>query len=168
MECTQCQLCTRLTDRLCCDNPDNFTLLNHTACSQVTSVTLSTNTFLGFTGKYRTDFHTFDRRILDQLSSVFANFFTGSNNQFTSQRMLDIMNRYTSQDTFIQRSDNFFVILQFRTNQTTKRTTVFFIDDNVMRYVYQTTSQVTSIGSLQRGIGQTFTSTVGRDEVLQH
>ena len=101
--------------------------------------------------EYRTDFHTFDRRILDQLSSVFANFFTGSNNQFTSQRMLDIMNRYTSQDTFIQRSDNFFVILQFRTNQTTKRTTVFFIDDNVMRYVYQTTSQVTGIGSyLQR------------------
>ena len=52
MECTQCQLCTRLTDRLGSDNSDNFTFLNHAACCQVTTVTLSTNTFLRFTGKY--------------------------------------------------------------------------------------------------------------------
>ena len=37
-----------------------------------------------------------------------------------------------------------------------------------MRDVNQTTSQVTGIGSLQSGIGQTFTSTVSRDKVLQH
>ena len=37
-----------------------------------------------------------------------------------------------------------------------------------MWYVHQTTSQITGIGSLQSGIRQTFTSTVGRDKVLQH
>ena len=74
----------------------------------------------------------------------------------------------TSQDTFVQSSNNFIVILQSRTNQTTKCSTVFFIDNHIMRHVYQTAGQVSRISSLQRCIRQTFTSTVGRDKVLQH
>ena len=78
------------------------------------------------------------------------------------------MNRYTTQNTFVQSSDNFIVVLQCCTNQTTQCTTVFFVDNHVMRNVNQTTSQVSGIGSLQRGIGKTLTSTVGRDKVFQH
>ena len=37
-----------------------------------------------------------------------------------------------------------------------------------MRYVHQTTGQITSVGSLHSGISQTLTGTVSRDEVLQH
>jgi len=37
-----------------------------------------------------------------------------------------------------------------------------------VRNVYQTTSQITGIGSLQSGIGKTLTCTVGRDKVLKH
>ena len=37
-----------------------------------------------------------------------------------------------------------------------------------MRYVNQTTGQVSGIGRLQSGIGKTLTGTVGRDKVLQH
>ena len=33
---------------------------------------------------------------------------------------------------------------------------------------HKLTGQVTGVRSLQRGIGQTFTSTVGRDEVLEY
>ena len=78
------------------------------------------------------------------------------------------MNGNTPQDTFTQTSDHFIIVLQFRTNQTTQRTTIFFINDHIMRYVNQTTSQITSISSLQSCIGQTFTSTVSRDKILQH
>ena len=79
-----------------------------------------------------------------------------------------IMYRYTSEYTFIQSSNNFIVILQVRTNQSTKSSTVFFINNNIVWNIYQTTSQITGISSLQRRISQTFTSTVGRDKILQH
>ena len=82
--------------------------------------------------------------------------------------MNDIMNRNASQNTFTQAGDHFIIVLQFRTNQATQRSTVFFIDDHIMRYINQTTGQVTSISSLQSGIGQTLTSTVSRNKILQH
>jgi hypothetical protein len=49
-----------------------------------------------------------------------------------------------------------------------KRITIFFHDHDILRYIYQTTSQVTRIGCFQGRIGQTFTGTVSRDKVLQY
>ena len=45
---------------------------------------------------------------------------------------------------------------------------IVFGDDHVLRHVDQAASQVAGIGRLERGIGQTFTRAVRRDEVLQH
>ena len=91
VECTQCQLCTRLTNRLSSDYTNSFTLLNHAARCQVTSVTFSTNTLLSFTSQYRTDFNTLDRRLLNLLGYFFCDFFTTGNKQFTCGRMNNIM-----------------------------------------------------------------------------
>ena len=41
-------------------------------------------------------------------------------------------------------------------------------DDDVLRHVDETAGEVTRVGGLERGIGQTLTRAVGRDEVLQH
>ena len=95
VECTQCQLCTRLTNRLSSDYTDSFTLLNHAARCQVTSVTFSTNPLLRFTSQYRTDFNAFNRRILNLLSNFFCDFFTTGNKQFACSRMNNIMYRNT-------------------------------------------------------------------------
>ena len=168
MESTQRQLSTRLTDRLCSNDTDSFSLLNHTAGSKVTSVTLGTYAFLRFASQYRTDFYTFNRRIFNFLCDILSNFFTSGNNQLTGGRMNNIMYWNTSEDTFIQSGNNFIVIFQSSTNQTAQCSTVFFINNHIMRYVYKTTSQVSGIGSLQSCIRQTFTSTVGRDKVLQY
>ena len=96
VECTQCQLCTRLTDRLSSNYADSFTFLNHTARSKVTSITLSTNTLLSFTSQYRTNFNTLDRRILNLFGNFFCDFFPTSNQQFTSSRMNNIMHGNTT------------------------------------------------------------------------
>ena len=132
VECTQCQLCTRLTDRLSCDYTDSLTLLNHAARSQVTSVTFSTNTLLSLTSQYRADFNTFDRRILNLLGNLFCNFLTTGNKQFSCCRMNNIMYGNTSQDTFVQSSNNFIVILKVCTNQSTKCTAVFFCNNHIV------------------------------------
>src|SRR6185312_7632753 len=52
--------------------------------------------------------------------------------------------------------------------QTTRRTAVDLGDHQVLRDVDETTGQVTRVRRLQRGIGQTLTSAVRRDEVLQN
>ena len=168
MERTQRQLCTWLTDRLRSDYTDSFTFLNHTACSQITAVALGTNTLLGFTSQYRTDFNALNRRVFNLLCNGFSDFFTTCNKQFTGCGVNDIMYGYTSQNTFVQCSDCLIVILQSCTNQSAKRTAVFFVDNHIVRYVNQTTGQVSGIGRLQSGIGKTLTSTVSRDKVLQH
>ena len=48
------------------------------------------------------------------------------------------------------------------------RTAIVFDNDQILRHVDQTTGQVTRVRRLQCRIGQTFTGTVSRDEVLQN
>ena len=168
MECTQCQLCTRLTDRLCSNYADCLTFLNHAAGSQITSVTLGTNTLLGFAGQYGTDFNTLNRGIFNLLRNVFGNFLTASHNQFASCRMNNIMYGYTTEDAFIQSGDGFVIVFQCCTNQSAERAAVFFINNHIVRYVNQTTGQVSGVSRLQSGIGKTLTGTVSRDKVFQH
>src|SRR5438132_83405 len=45
---------------------------------------------------------------------------------------------------------------------------VLLADDDVLGDVDQTTGEVTRVGGTEGGVGQTLTSTVSRDEVLQH
>ena len=45
---------------------------------------------------------------------------------------------------------------------------IVHIDDQVLRYVDQATRQVARVRGFQRGIGETLTSTVRRDKVLQY
>ena len=168
VECTQRQLCTRLTDGLCSDDTDSFALVDHTTGGKVTSVTLGTNTTLGLTGQYGTDFYAFNRRIFNLLRNGLRDFLTGSDNQFARSGMDNIVNGNTSQDAFVERRDDLIVVLQSRTNQSTERSAVFFIDDHIVRHIDQTTSQVSGVGCLQCRIGQTLTCTVRRDKVLQH
>ena len=46
--------------------------------------------------------------------------------------------------------------------------TVLFADDDILRDVDETTSEVTGVCSTQSGVSQTLTSTVGSDEVLHN
>ena len=168
MERTQRQLCTRLTDGLRGNHAHSLTLLNHTAGGKVTSVTFGTHALLGFTGQYGTDFNTLNRRVLNLLCNGFGDFLTARNKQLAGCGMNNIMYGYTSQDTFVQRSDGFIVVLQSRTNQPAECAAVFFIDNHIVRHVHQTTGEVSGIRRLQSGIGKTLTGTMGGDEVLQH
>ena len=49
-----------------------------------------------------------------------------------------------------------------------ERAAIVIGDDHVLRHVDETTRQVARVRGLERGIGQTLTSAVRRDEVLEH
>ena len=123
---------------------------------------------LRLTGEHRTNLDTLNRTVLNLLSLGLSNLFTCGTDKFTGDRMYDIVNRYTTQNALIKRRDDFVAILKGCAVETTECAAVFLGDDNVMRYVNQTTRQVTGVGSLQSGIGQTLTGTVGRNKVFQH
>ena len=171
VEGTERQLCTRLTDRLSSDDPDDLTLLDEDVRSEVTAVALSADTLLRLTGEYRADLDLLDGRCLDALSSSFADLFASVDEDFTRRRMDHIVYRDTTEDALIEGSYYFVVVVFLRelsSHETTERTTVFFGDDDILRDVYETTREVTSVSRLQSRIGKTLTSTVGRDEVLKH
>ena len=46
-------------------------------------------------------------------------------------------------------------------------TAVLLANDNVLRHVDQTTSEVTRVGSVRRGVDQALTGAVGGNEVLE-
>ena len=82
--------------------------------------------------------------------------------------MVYIVNGYASQNSFIQGSDDFFVVFDGGNGNSSQRAAVFFRNGDVIGNVYQTTGQITGICRLQSRIRQTFTGTVGGDEVLQY
>ena len=106
------------------------------------------------------------------LSLLFANLFAGSHNKLAVGvriivRIIDILYRGTPNDARLERS--YFVVAfvyHGRDFDTTEGTTIFFVNDHIMRHIHQTTSKVTGIGSLKSRIRKTLTSTVGRDKVL--
>ena len=168
MERTQRQLGTRLADRLGGDHADHFAFLNHASGRQVASVTLGAYALARLARQHRTDIHRFHMRCVDRLGDRFGNLFSGSHDQLAGMRIVDVVHGRTAQDTFVQRLYDILVALDRRSGQAAQRTAVLFADNHVLRHIDQTARQITGIGRFQRGIGQTLTGAVRRDEIFQH
>ena len=176
VERTHGQLCTRLTDGLCRDDADCLTDLNRLTGCHVGTVALRTHTDVGFTGQDGTD--------LDGISALFLQCCHNSrctlrrthmillNHHFTCIRVCDCLSDETSCDTLLQCLDGLLTIhecldLHIR-NLRLIPAAVLLADDQILGYVYQTSGQVTRVGSTQSRIGHTFSSSVCGDEVLQY
>ena len=168
VERTESKLCTWLTDRLCGDDTDNLTLLDHTCCSKVTTVTLSTNATTSLTSEHRANLDRLQWRLFDLLGNLLGDLLACATEDLARGWVNNIVESRTAEDTLTEALNNIFVALDSRSGQTTQRATVLLVDDNILSNVDKTTSKVTCIGSLKSGICQTLTSTVRRDKVLQH
>ena len=170
MEGTQSELRARLTDGLCGNHTHSLTFLNQLARCKVAAITIGANTALRFASQHGTDFHVINRRFIDDFCQFLVDFLSTGNDQFTCLRMENIVQCHTAQNAVIQQRmlAGFFDFLTSRHCQTAQCATVFFSDDDIMRHVNETTGQVTGVGGLQSGIGQTLTGTVCGNEVFQH
>jgi hypothetical protein len=77
------------------------------------------------------------------------------------------MHHGTAQDAVVEAFHHLLVLQQGGGHQTAQRSAVLAGDHHVLRHVHQTAGEVTGVGGLQCGIGQTLAGTVGGDEVLQ-
>ena len=178
MEGTHGQLCTRLTDRLCCDNSDRLTNLYCLAGCHVGTIAFCADSVTGTAGKNGTDFY-FCIMLTVLVDAVFDD--TGST--FRGDHMVCFYNDVavlvfdrlageTACDTILQTLDLLFSVCELADPHTRNFVlalgTVDFTDDQVLRNVYQTTGQVTGVGGTKRGIGHTFSCSMCGHEVFQY
>ena len=178
MECTHGKLCTRLTDRLCCDDTNRFSNLNSFTSCHICTVTFSADTNLALTGQDRTDLNFFDRTTVsvytlthDTCCTSWCDHMVCFNKNFTIF-VCDGLAGETSCDTFLKVLDLFLAIHEAFDIHTRDLRSVFtavcFTNDKFLRYVNHSSGQVTRVGCTKSGIGHTFTSSMRGHEVFQY
>ena len=78
--------------------------------------------------------------------------------------MLNPLECILTDNPFAQRLDNLIPGLYRRVFDTVDGTAVFFVDNNILRNINQTTRQITGVCGLQRGIGKPLSGAVRRNE----
>ncbi len=167
MEGSQRQLRTGLTDRLGSYDTNGFTGLDQSHRGEVTPVAEGTYAALRLTREYRSDFNFLDRCLGNIAGLLFVDQFIRFDDDIAGERILNIVNRNSTQDSIGQRLDNFLVVFQRRNTDTAKRTAVRLHDRHILSDIHETPRQVAGVGRLERRVGETLTSTVRGDEVLE-
>ena len=152
-----------------CDNSDRLAHFHELAGGQVSSVTHSANAATAFAGQHRADLQAFHADALQICRDFLVNELIGSDDLFL---LVDrVRDRFTADatDDSLGKIDNFLVAFINRADDDTVHCpTVFHIDNDILGSVDQLAGQVARIRRLQRGVGQTFSGAVGRDEILEH
>src|SRR5690606_4171260 len=168
VEGTHGQLGTRLTDGLRSDDTDRLTDVDAVTTSQVAAVALGADAIAGFAGDRRTHDHFVDAVELDELDPLLVNQGAGRNDDLLGTRLEHVLGDDTAQYALTQRLDHVAAFDVRSHDQALFGAAVDLGHHQVLSHVNQTTGQITGVRGLQCGIRQTFTSTVGGDEVLQN
>ena len=168
VEGTHGQLGTRLTNRLRCHHTDGFAGVDQHAAAQVAAIALGAQAEARVASQWRTNLDFVDRQTFDLFDHVFVHQRAGFVQRFLRFRIDDIVHRHAAEDTVTQWLDDFTAFNQRFHQGAVHGAAIIFDHDQVLRHVDQTARQVTGVSRFQRRIGQTFTSAVGRNEVLQH
>ena len=168
VERTEGKLRTGFTDGLGGDDADGLALLHHTAGGEVAAVALHADAMLALAGEHRTYLDALDGRSLYLGGDGLGDFLAGSHDELSGGGMYDIVHGHAAKNALAERGDDFVAVLQSGTYQSAEGAAVFLVDDHIVRHIDESTGEVTGVGRLQGGVGQTLTGTVGGDEVLQH
>src|SRR5665647_1122212 len=163
------QLGAGLANGLGGDDADRLADVDHLAGGQGSAVAGGAGADLGVAGQNRTDPDLLDpgrhECADDDVTQVDAG--------FGQQRsvVLDVLGKRprvdARLDVIISDQDALAVLLDDRHEQPTVGSAVFLTNDDILRDIHQTTGQVTRVGGTQRGVGQTLSGAVRRDEELQ-
>ncbi len=174
VEGAQRQLRARLADGLRGDDADGLAQVDHLHGRQVASVAHAAQTTLCLAGEHRADLHRLDPRLLDGVRRFLVDELTGLGEHhllsslFTGVRIHHVVGGHGADDALAERLDDILAFLQRADLQPLDRAAILLGDRDVLRHVDETTREVSGVGRLERGVGQTLACAVGRDEVLEH
>ena len=144
MERSHRQLCTRFTDGLCRGDTDCFADVDFFTGRQVATVALRADTGSGVAGHDRTDGNAFDAAGFDALCCRFKDLFVLFYDNLSAERIDDVVECDSADDTLLQRFDDLLAVGKGSDLHTFVSAAVELSDDHVVRYVYQTSGQVTA------------------------
>ena len=169
MEGTHGELCTRLTNRLCSDHSNSLTHIHPVTTSQVAAVAGIANTVAGFTGNGGAHFDFIDAQSFQTIYPQLIQHGASSQcNLILSTWLDDVLGHNTTQNSITQGFNDIATVNDRRHQQTLIGATIGFGNNQILRNIHQTASQVTGVGRFQGGIGQTLPSTVSGDKVLEY
>src|SRR3712207_2858485 len=91
-----------LSDRLCCDDADDLSLLHELIGGEVASVALGTNAVLRLTGEHGAYFDSLDRGGGDGCGIFLRDYVAGVYDDLAGLRVGDVVDRYATDDTLCE------------------------------------------------------------------
>ena len=168
VERTHRKLGTRFADRLSGDDAHGFARVDDRAATEVATVALRAKAVTRFAGERRADLDHVDAELVDEIAQIFVDEGAGGDGDFVRVGVDDVDRRHATEHAVAQRLDDFTAFDERAHFNAVRRVAIVLDHHEVLRHVDETTRQVTRVRGLQSRVGQTLTSTVGRDEVLQN
>ena len=160
MKSTHGQLRSRLTNGLRRNNTNRLTHLNPFQSCHVAAVTFNTNSLFRFTSQTRTHFNFFDPGVFNSRNRVLLNETVGFCENITRKRINDILKNRSPQNSLTQRLNDFASFNEGNRIDPLQSSAIIFLNNHVLRNIDQSTRQVTGVRCFERGIRQTFSSTM--------
>ena len=168
VEGTHGQLRAGLTDGLRGNHAHGLAHIDQTAAAQIAAIALGTQAVAGFAGQRRAHFHFVHTGRFKQVDHVFGEHFARLGHHFAGFGVQHIFGRAAAQNPLAQAFQHLAALHNGAHVLAVVGAAIVFLDNQILRHIDQTTGQVARVGGFQRRIGQTFTRTVGRNEVLQY
>ena len=162
------ELGARLTDGLGGNHADRLTEIGKVARREVTAIAPRAHSAQRLAGKHRTNLDALHAGVLNGVGDLLGDLLVGIHDGLTGEAVLDRLERHAAHDAISERLDDFTRFDDRPDIDPVDRLASFLGDDDVLRHVDQTPSEVSRVGGLERRIGQPFPSSVSRDEVLEH
>ena len=166
MEGTHGELGAGLADGLGRDDADGFAHLHHLAGAEVAAVAEDADAALGLAGEDRADLDLLDAGGLDGGGEVFVDFLIDFDDGLALE-VLELLERDAADDAVAERLDGLAGFDDGRDVDAFDGAAIVVRDDDILRHVDEAAGEVTGVGGLERGIGETLAGAVGGDEVLE-
>ena len=167
VEGTHGELRAGFADGLRGDDADGFTEFDHAARSEIASIAEGANTAAGFAGEHGADADAFDTRSLHGVCEFFRDFLVHFDDDVRFE-VLDLLQGNAANDAVAKRFDFDAGFDDGLDVNAFAGAAIEFVDDDVLRDVDETASQVARVRGLESGVSETLTSAVSGDEILQH
>ena len=162
------QLGSRLADRLRGDDTHRFTQLDGEPGGEVAAVTLSANTPLGLTSQRRADLELLQTDFLERGCGVLIDDLSGGDHSVASDRVFHGLAAGAPNDAGGKADHLLIPFINRADDDSVNRSAVFLGDDDILGSIDQLTREVAGVGRLERGIRESFASSMGRDEILEN
>ncbi len=154
------------TDGLRGDDADGFTDVDEATAREVATVAEDADALFCLAGEHGADVDFAQTSLADFIDSDLVDFLVGIDEQ-VPVLVFDGEEGHSSEDTVTEVFDDFATFDEGFHLNAVEGAAVVFADDGVLGDVDEAAGQVTGVGGFKGGIGETFTRTVGGDEVLE-